>query len=129
MTYECDAPCPNSEGGVCKPAKHFRSRVHMMHCTMGRAYHIITNYLMDFGHWKIFEYADGTVRMTLYGRTGRVEVWGGDHHAREVWYIERGGKREVQVCEDWHVCDGTLVDAVSRACAMAEVQTRMEVVA
>ncbi len=95
-------------------------------CSYGQFATMVERALGDLGEWKMRQYADGPAKATLRGTRGTVEVWGA-HHAHEVWFVERGTKAETLVARRWSVTDGSLRDAVLRGCAMAGIQTRMEV--
>lgn len=111
--------------GHCTFGHHVDGR-HPLECDYGRFATIVRDHLGDLGEWKLREYANGTIKATLRGNRGTVEVWGGIH-APEVWFVERGTKAETPLCERWAVTDGSLRDAALRGCAMAGIQTRMEV--
>ena len=95
-------------------------------CRYGQMATIVHDHLDDLGEWKMREYANEAIKATLRGNLGTVEVWGGIH-ASEVWFIQRGTKAETLLCKRWEVTDGSLRDAVLQGCAMAGIQTRMEV--
>ncbi len=95
-------------------------------CSYGQFATMVERALGDLGEWKMRQYADGPAKATLRGTRGTVEVWGA-HHAHEVWFVERGTKAETLVARRWSVTDGSLRDAVLRGCAMAGIQTRLEV--
>lgn len=87
--------------------------------------------LSDFGTWSIRKRASygGCAEpyvATLHGARGTVEVWGGAHHAHEVWVIGKD-KSETEITRNWTT--ETLHGYVETACAAAGVQTRMEVMA
>lgn len=99
---------------------------HPLACDRGRFATAVRDHLGDLGEWRVLQYRDGPAKATLRGANGIVEVWGAQH-AHEVWFIERGTKAETMLCDWWAVTDGSLRDAVLRGCAMAGIQTRMEV--
>ena len=83
--------------------------------------------------YKIREFSDGVLKATIQGKSGIVEVWGG-FHAKEVWVIERGTKKETLITDYW--CVKTRPDAYSknlmlldealeRAYSLAGVQTKL----
>jgi hypothetical protein len=95
-------------------------------CSYGQFATMVERALGDLGEWKLRQYADGPAKATLRGNRGTVEVWGA-HHAHEVWFVQRGTKAETLIAKRWALTDGSLRDAVLRGCAMAGIQTRMEV--
>lgn len=124
MNVECRAECSLAKNGICQPAKHSGTR-----CNYGRFFMLVQNNLACFGNWKVREYQSGAICATLHGRAGRVEVWGGDHHTNEVWFIEKGTKKETFLCKSWSTKDDSLLSAVCEACAKAGItQTRLELV-
>lgn len=123
MSAECHAECSLAKDGICQIAKRGGFR-----CNYGRFFMTVESELSGFGVWKLRDYQNGAMCATLHGKTGRVEVWGGDHHANEVWVIEKGTKRETMICTPWSANDGTLLSAVYEACVKAGItQTRMEI--
>lgn len=122
MNVECHAECTLAKNGICQPAKHSGMR-----CNYGRFFMLVESELSGFGNWKVREYQSGAMCATLHGRAGRVEVWGGDHHVNEVWFIEKGTKKETLLCKSWRVKDDSLLAAVAYACMIAGItQTRLE---
>lgn len=89
---------------------------------------LIEAHLGDLGEWRFFRVSresNDAFRASLKGRGGRVEVWDGVLHRREVWAVQ--GRQET--CTGTG-CHGTeLREAVERACAIVGVQTRMEAMA
>ena len=87
--------------------------------------------------YKVRMFADLALKATIQGKSGIVEVWGGNH-ADEVWVIERGTKRETRITGKWWIrpLKGVLLDyapadhmslddALAKAFALAGVQTRL----
>ena len=99
---------------------------HPLACSYGRFATLVERELGDLGAWRLRQYVDGPAVATLRGARGTVEVWGA-RHAREARFVERGTKAETALCGRWAVKDGSLRDAALRGCAMAGIQTRMEV--
>lgn len=99
---------------------------HPLSCDHGQFATLVERELGDLGEWRLRQYADGPAVATLRGARGTVEVWGA-RHAHEAWFVERGTKAETLIAKRWAVKDGSLSDAVLRGCAMAGIQTRMEV--
>ena len=127
MTDECvvvGCKLRNKTHGYCMAQTRFDGQ-HPLACEFGRFSRILQDQVGDTGDWKVFQYVDGPCRATLTGKLGTVEVWGGAHHADEVWFIERTTKDETLICKPWAVTDGSLRDAVARGCAMAGIQTRL----
>lgn len=80
----------------------------------------------DFGEWRISrvgsrEY-DDVLKASLSGKSGRVEVWGGDLHRREVWFIGKD-KSETLVAVDCY--RSNLTKAIEDACKLAGIQRRL----
>lgn len=81
----------------------------------------------DLGKWRIrrvgSRYFDDALKATISGANGMVEVWGGNLHRREVWFIGKD-KSERLVAVN---CDknGSLRDAILQACNLAGVQGRL----
>lgn len=121
MSYECHVDCSLSKDGICEPAK--LNGVGM--CNLGRFAALVERELSGFGSWKLREYQNGAICATLHGRAGRVEVWGGDGHMNEVWFIEKGTKKETLICKPWKISDDSLTYAVANGCAMAGTQTAL----
>lgn len=81
----------------------------------------------EFGEWRITragsrEY-DDALKASLSGRSGRVEVWGGNLHRREVWVIGKD-KSETLVAVDCHKAED-LTEAIEKACELAGIQRRL----
>ena len=79
-----------------------------------------------FGEWRISrvgsrEY-DSVLKATLTGPNGKVEVWGGSLHRREVWFIGKD-KSETLIAMDCHKKD--LTKAIEDACKLAGIQRRL----
>jgi len=105
---------------------HYVDGRHPLECDYGQFATMVERALGDLGDWKLRQYADGPAKATLRGTRGTVEVWGA-HHAPEVWFVQRGTKAETLIAKRWAVTDGSLRSAVLDGCAMAGIQTRMEV--
>lgn len=80
----------------------------------------------SLGKWRISRVGsrsyDDVLKAALYGVSGRVEVWGGNLHRREVWCIGKDGKETLVAI----ACHGEdLSAAISQACKLAGIQTRM----
>lgn len=116
--------CRHNRAGECAFAKE-RDGVHDMRCAHGAFAELVERRLSRFGDWKIRAYKDGPMRATLRGRAGAVEVWGGAH-AREVWFIPKGGHDSEMVYWDWDGARDALEEAVAQAIALAGVQARLE---
>ena len=114
MSCECHADCSLAKDGVCQPAKRGCGM-----CRYGRFLALVERELSGFGEWKVREFSSGALCATLHGKAGRVEVWGGDCHANEVWFIEMGTKAETLLCKPWAVDDDSLAYAVANGSAMA----------
>ena len=83
--------------------------------------------------YKVRMFAEGALKTTIQGKSGIVEVWGGNH-ANEVWVIERGTKRETLITDYWciNICPDVrnrktmlLDEALERAFSLAGVQTKL----
>lgn len=81
----------------------------------------------DLGKWRIkrlgSRYFDDVLKATLSGANGMVEVWGGEHHRCEVWFIGRD-KSEKLVAVNCHKTS-SLREAIVQACNLAGVQGRL----
>ncbi len=130
MTDECvvdGCKLRSNTSGHCMFEKNRSDGLHPLGCEYGRFARIVHDELGDLGGWRLFEYSNGPIRATLRGTHGTVEVWGGDTHRSEVWFVERGTKAETMLCDGWGVADGSLREAVERGCAMAGMQARLAV--
>ena len=67
---------------------------------------------------------DDVLVATLKGNSGRVEVWGGNLHAREVWVI---GKDKSETLVELGYTEQSLKSALDKACRLAGVQQKMVV--
>ena len=99
-------------------------------CEFGRFFTLINCELDEYGPWTVRRHTrscDDVLVAVTKGQRGRVEVWGGAVHRMEVWFMA-GKSSPIQTELVAHDISGdALVDAVSRACALAAVQQRMEV--
>lgn len=95
-------------------------------------------YIRPLADYKIREFSDNVIKATVQGKSGIVEVWGGQSHANEVWVIERGTKKETCITGKWWIrpLKGVLLDyapadhmsldeALERAYSLAGVQTKL----
>lgn len=97
-------------------------------CDKGRFETFVCLRLGHLGAWRVRQYGGGDALCAkLKGRSGYVELWGGSQHRTEVWFIERGTRAETMLFETEAKESDEVVSAVEKACAMAGVQTRMEV--
>lgn len=80
------------------------------------------------GRWRIMRrgsrYFDDILVAKLSGLNGTVEVWGGNLHRREVWFIGRD-QSETLIAMECGYRDGTLRDAILQACNLAGIQRRL----
>lgn len=126
IAYMCVVDdCTHNKDGRCAVVRRGHAP-----CAYGAFVNAVDAHLKSYGHYKLREYVTGPIVARLRGTRGTVEVWGGAH-AHEVWFVERGTKREECVTRDWYVRgtarDGSmpLADAVARACSLAGVQSSM----
>ena len=116
---ECHEECRLNKLGRCTNAGR---------CQWGNFAAFVSCHLQKFGEWKLRQYASGAMCATLCGKSGRVEVWGGNHK-HEVWFIEKGTKAERQLLRPWS--RGTFLaaalDAVERGCKLAGIQPRLDI--
>lgn len=132
-SFECAAECGNRNeiSGECMWAKSGRGL-----CNYGRFATICHEHIK--ADYKIREFSDLAIKATIQGKSGIVEVWGGQSHANEVWVIERGTKKETRITGKWWIrpLKGVLLDyapadhmsldeALERAFSLAGVQTRL----
>lgn len=107
-------------------------------CNYGRFATVCHEHIKPLADYKIREYASGSLKATVHGKRGMVEVWGGDGTATEVYVIERRTKRETRITGKWWIrpLKGVLLeyapadhmsldDALAKAFALAGVQTRL----
>ena len=129
MNIECAAECGNRNEitGECMWAKSGRGL-----CNYGRFATICHEHIK--ADYKIRDFSDLAIKATIQGKSGIVEVWGGQSHANEVWVIERGTKNETCITDCWCVkaCskgyseNPMLLDqALEKAFALAGVQIRL----
>ena len=104
--FSCHATdCDHNKDGLC--TWHWP-------CTFGLFARTVSLHLSPFGRWKITQYQSGALVAKLYGKRGRVEVWGGDMHRREVWALHKNGKEHL-LAVNWHTTDGGLEKYVRQA--------------
>jgi len=114
-------------------------------CSYGQFATIVRDHLGDIGEWKMREYADGLIKATLRGNLGVVEVWDGFSCSGWVYFNPKGRDKEpIAITNHWYAVNKPkpwhesirkhqptdymrLRDAVLQGCAMAGIQTRMEV--
>ena len=95
-------------------------------CRYGLFAHMVERHLSTFGHWRIRQYADGAIVASLHGKRGRVEVWGGDMHRREVWALHKNGKEHL-LAVNWHTTDGGLEKYVEQACHELSISVQTKI--
>lgn len=80
----------------------------------------------DLGNWRISRVGsrtfDDTLKATLSGINGKVEVWGGSLHRREVWFI---GKDKSETLIAVNCYGDALEEAIMQACTLAGIQGRL----
>lgn len=121
LDYSRPDACAVSSCESCKHGVCVRHKLGYSLCEYGWFYTIIHKHLESCGvRYNVKQYND-YCKASISGRLGRVEVWGGDYHASEVWVIMRD-KSEKLITDDW--TNATLSDVLEKAFSVAGVQLK-----